>query len=77
MKKKPAQQKVLDNLGDYTMEDIENLRGNQFPKWVRGALAELKQRELEIEARGGKTPEQVAAELAAQMIKLSLEDEGQ
>ena len=73
MKKKPAQQEVLDNIADYTVEDLENLRGSVFPKWVRQALVKIKEKELEFEARGNKTPEQVATELATRMANASLE----
>ena len=73
MKKKPAQQAVLDNIANYSIEQLENLRGNVFPKWVRQALVKIKEQELEFEARGGKTSEQVAAELAIRMANASLE----
>ena len=64
MKKKPAQQDVLDNLDKYTDEQIENLSGPHFPKWVREVLVELKK-------RNGKTSEDVAKEIAAIMIAAS------
>lgn len=73
MNKKPAQQEVLDNISNYSIEQLENLRGNVFPKWVRQALVKIKEQELEFVARGGKTPEQAAAELAAQMREASKE----
>lgn len=66
MKKKPAQQNVIDNIDDYSVEDIEELRGSQFPKWVREALVRYKE-------RGGRTPEDVAAVFAAEMTKKSLD----
>lgn len=62
MKKKPAVQAVLDNIDSYTEKELEDLRGNQFPKWIREALVEYKK-------RGGKTPEASAFEIAMQMIK--------
>lgn len=74
MKKKPAQQEVMDNISDYTIEDIENLRGGPFPKWVRQALVKIKEQELEFIARGNKTPEEVAVELANAMTKASLDN---
>ena len=43
MKKKPEQQKVYDNLDNYTIEQIEKLRGPHFPQWVRDALIRLKE----------------------------------
>lgn len=75
MKKKPAQQEVLDNLENFTIEQLEELRGNVFPKWVRQALIKIKEQEMEFVARGHKTPEQVATELASQMMKASLDNE--
>jgi len=74
MKKKPAQQEVLDNIADYSIEELENLRGNVFPKWVRQALIKIKEQELEFVARGHKTPEQVAMEMAIQMREASMEN---
>lgn len=74
MNKKPAQQEVLDNISDYTIEQLENLRGSVFPKWVRQALVKIKEKDLEFIARGGKTPEQVAMELATRMMKASLDN---
>ena len=75
MKKKPAQQEVLDNISNYSIEQLENLRGNVFPKWVRQALVKIKEQELEFISRGRKTPEQVATEIAAQMMRVSLDNE--
>ncbi len=75
MKKKPAQQEVLDNIADYSIEQLKDLRGNVFPKWVRQALVKIKEQEMEFVARGNKTPEQVATELATQMMKASLDNE--
>ena len=66
MKKKPAVQKVIDNIDDYSIEDIENLKGNQFPKWVRKVLVKYKHRD-------GKTSEEMAANFAADMTKASLD----
>jgi len=75
MKKKPEQQKVLDNLADYSIEDLNNLRGSQFPKWVREALVKLKEVELMTEKRGGRTAEEMAAIVALEMTKASLDNE--
>ena len=46
----------------YTEEDIENLRGSHFPKWIREALVKYKK-------RGGKSVETTAFEIAMQMIE--------
>lgn len=44
MKKKPAQQAILDNLENYTIEQLENIQGQ--PLWIRKVLVELKQDQL-------------------------------
>jgi len=75
MNKKPAQQEVLDNIANYSIEELENLRGSVFPKWVRQALVKIKEQELEFVERGYKTPEQVATELAIRMTNATLENE--
>jgi len=75
MNKKPAQQEVFDNIANYSIEELENLRGNVFPKWVRQALVKIKEQELEFVARGNKTPETVATELAIRMTNAALENE--
>ena len=64
MKKKPAVQEVLDNISDYSEEDLSNLRGTHFPKWIREVLVEYKNRD-------GKTPEMIAQEVANQMVAAS------
>ena len=43
MKKKGRQQEVLDNLDNYTKEQIELLDGPHFPRWVKDALLRLKE----------------------------------
>lgn len=58
MKKKPALQKILDNLDDYTSEELENIQGQ--PLWIRKVLVELK-------SRDGLTPELTAIQLAGMM----------
>jgi len=67
MKKKPAVQKVIDNIDDYSIEDLENLKGNQFPKWVRKVLVKYKNRD-------GLTAEQMAVKIANEMTAKQLED---
>jgi len=42
MKKKPALQKILDTLDDYTVEELESINGQ--PLWIRQQLIELKTR---------------------------------
>ena len=64
MKKKPAQQAVLDNIQNYTEEDIDNLSGPHFPQWIKDALKELAK-------RGGKTAEDEAQRIAALMVAAS------
>jgi hypothetical protein len=66
MKKKPAQQEVIDNIDDYTVEQLENLRGSTFPKWVREALVRYKERD-------SHTPEEMALKFANEMTKATLD----
>jgi len=64
MKKKPAQQAVIDNIQNYTENDINALNGPHFPAWIKEQLIEMKK-------RNGKTSEDVANEIAAEMIAAS------
>lgn len=43
MKKKPDVQAVLDNLDNYSVEQISNLSGSHFPQWIRDALVRKKE----------------------------------
>ena len=43
MKKKPDVQAVLDNLDNYTVEQLSSLEGTHFPQWIRDALVRKKQ----------------------------------
>lgn len=53
MKKKPDVQAVLDNLDNYTVEQLTNLQGSHFPQWIRDALVRKKEGRSkgDIEAR--------------------------
>lgn len=64
MKKKPAVQEVLDNIQNYSNEQIENLSGTHFPAWIKEQLLELKK-------RNGKSAEDEAERIAAMMIAAS------
>jgi hypothetical protein len=64
MKKKPELQAVLDNIDNYSDEDINNLTGTHFPMWIKEQL-------LELRKRGGKTAEDEAERIAALMIAAS------
>ena len=66
MKKKPAVQAVIDNIDDYSIEDIENLSGSHFPKWIRKVLVKYK-------GRDGLTAEQTALQIANEMMAKQLE----
>ena len=44
MKKKPDVQAVLDDLDNYTVEQLLNLEGTHFPQWVRDALVRKKEK---------------------------------
>ena len=58
-------QAVLDNLDNYTIDDIENLQGPHFPQWIRDALVRKKEgmSNTDIQAR--------AEAIAYQMIAAS------
>jgi hypothetical protein len=64
MKKKPELQLVIDNISNYTDTDIDALTGSHFPQWIKDQLKELNK-------RGGKTAEDIAEEIAEQMIRAS------
>lgn len=64
MKKKPELQAVLDNISNYSDNDIDNLTGSHFPQWIRDQLKKLNK-------RGGKTSDEIAQEIAAKMIAAS------
>jgi hypothetical protein len=64
MKKKPALQLVLDNIENYTAQELADLRGSHFPQWIRDELVELKK-------RNGSTADDMASIIAEQMIKAS------
>ena len=65
MKKKSSVQAVLDNLDNYTSEQLANLEGSHFPQWIRDALVRKKEgmSKSDIQSR--------AEEIAAQMIAAS------
>lgn len=65
MKKKPDVQHVLDNLDDYTVEQINNLTGSHFPQWIRDVLVRKK------EGRSKGDVEARVAEIARKMIEAS------
>ena len=64
MKKKPELQAVLDNISNYSDEDIDNLSGPHFPQWIKDQLKKMNK-------RGGKTSEEIANEIAEKMIAAS------
>lgn len=64
MKKKPELQRVLDNLPNYSVDEISQLSGPHFPQWVKDQLVELKK-------RNGRTSDDVAQEIAEKMIAAS------
>ena len=43
MKHKSSVKEVLDNLDNYTVEQISNLAGSHFPQWIRDALVRKKE----------------------------------
>lgn len=64
IKKKPAVQIIIDNIDLYSIEDLENLTGNQFPKWIREELIKYKN-------RNGLNSQSMAEKIAAIMIEKS------
>lgn len=64
MKKKPEQQAVIDNIANYSDEDIDNLTTPHFPQWIKDELKKLNK-------RGGTTAEDEAERIAALMIAAS------
>ena len=62
MKKKPALQKILDNLDGYTAEELEKVKGQ--PLWIKKQLVKLKN-------RSGNTSENIAIEMANDMERAS------
>jgi hypothetical protein len=60
MKKKPALQAVLDNIDNYTEDQINDLRGTHFPLWIREELIKYKN-------RNGNDAESIAEEIARKM----------
>ena len=64
MKKKPAVQDVLNNIENYTDSDIDALEGTHFPQWIKDELKELTK-------RGGNTADDIAEEIAQEMIMAS------
>jgi hypothetical protein len=64
MKKKPELQAVLNSIDAYTDQDIDDLSGSHFPQWIKDQLKKLNK-------RGGKTSDEIANEIANQMIAAS------
>lgn len=56
--KKPYLKEIVDNINDYTIEQLETVQGQ--PAWIRKHLVEHK-KELEKRAAGYLTPEEIAA----------------
>lgn len=64
MKKKPELQAVLDSIDQYSDERIDELVGSHFPQWIKDQLKKLNK-------RGGKTSDEIANDIAMQMIAAS------
>lgn len=64
MKKKPEVQLVLDNIQNYTPEQIDSLSGTHFPLWIKEQLKNLKN-------RNGTCAEDEAKRIAELMIAAS------
>lgn len=61
MKKKPSVQIVIDNIDDYTVEQIQKLSGSHFPQWIRDALVRKKEKstKIDVQARAEAIAEQM------------------
>jgi len=64
MKKKPELQAVLDNIHNFSDEQINALTGSHFPQWIKDQLKELRK-------RNGSTSNDEAERIAALMIAAS------
>ena len=64
MKKKPAQQEIINNIENYSIDDINSLSGPHFPAWIKEQLVELKK-------RNGTYAEDEAERIARLMIEAS------
>ena len=65
MKKKPALQKILDNLNSYSEEELANIKGQ--PKWIREQLVMRRSGEIDIRTETEKHAE--AERIADLMIE--------
>lgn len=65
MKKKPALQKILDNLNSYSEEELANIKGQ--PKWIREQL--VKRRKGEVDTRTEAEKRAEAERIADLMIE--------
>lgn len=65
MKHKSSVKEVLDNIDNYTVEQLNNLSGSHFPQWVRDALVRKKEgmSRGDVDAR--------VADIAQRMIEAS------
>ena len=61
MKKKPALQAIIDNLDNYSIDELEKVQGQ--PKWIREQLVRMKKEKDTPE----KTPDFIAEHLADMM----------
>ena len=66
MKKKPALQKILDNLDSYSEEELANIQGQ--PKWIREQLVKRKSGLVDTRTEAEKMAE---AERIADMMQNS------
>jgi len=65
MKKKPALQKILDNLDSFSEEELVNIKGQ--PKWIREQLVKRKRGEVDTRSEAEKRAE--AERIADLMIE--------
>lgn len=65
MKKKPALQKILDNLDSFSEEELANITGQ--PKWIREQLVKRRRGEADTRSEAEKRTE--AERIADLMIE--------
>ncbi len=70
MKKKPALQKILNGLESYTVQELENIKGQ--PLWIRNVLATKRKR---IDQGVKYTKENYAAIALDELVKIEIRPE--
>lgn len=74
-KKKPKLKEVVDNIKNYSVEDINNLSGNPFAAWVKKHLIRMVEahRGIDSESNSLKTATEIAAIMSEKSANNSIE----